>query len=158
MVDVLEIATELVFRLRSEASASPKAEICGLLFGDRSRIAGARACRNVHPEPARRFEVDPAALLAAHRAQREGGPTLIGCYHSHPSGDATPSSTDADAALPDGSIWLIVTETAARAWLATADGPVHGRFDALGLRVGLRAEDGSVTRASSGIYPREGSR
>ena len=28
----------------------------------------------------------PAALIAAHRAQRHGGPTLIGHFHSHPTG------------------------------------------------------------------------
>lgn len=159
MVDVLEIATELACRLRFEATGSPSAEICGLLFGDPSRVADARICTNVHPEPARCFEIDPAALLAAHRAQRTSGPTLIGCFHSHPSGDTTPSATDAAAAAPDGSVWLIITRTDARAWRATADGAVHGRFDALELRVvGLRAQGGSATRAPSGTDPHEGSR
>ena len=81
MVRDVAIATELLDRLRAEAAASPGAEVCGLLFGDDARIEGARACRNVHPEPARRFEIDPAALLVAHREQRRGGARLVGDYN-----------------------------------------------------------------------------
>ena len=157
MVDMLEIATELLDRLRCEAAASP-AEICGLLFGDPSRIADARTCRNVDPQPAHRFEIDPAALHAAHRAQRAGGARMIGCYHSHPSGDALPSVTDADAAAPDGSVWLIVAAAEVRAWRATAHGAVHGRFDPVDLRIGLRADSGSAKQGASGTDPRKGSR
>ena len=48
------------------------------------------------------FAAAPAALFAALRAARAGGPAVIGHYHSHPSGQATPSATDADAAAADG--------------------------------------------------------
>ncbi len=139
MVRDVAIATELLERLRAEADASADAEVCGLLFGDGLRIKDARACRNVHPTPARRFEIDPPALLTAHREQRRGGPRLIGCYHSHPSGAPIPSVTDADAAAPDASLWLIITVDDARAWRAVEGGALHGRFDPLRLvPTGLR--------------------
>lgn len=68
----------------------------------------ARACANVAPDPLRHFEIDPAALIAAHRASRAGGLAVLGYFHSHPNGLARPSATDARAAAGDGRIWAIV--------------------------------------------------
>jgi proteasome lid subunit RPN8/RPN11 len=131
MDDTLRISRTALARIVAEAAASQD-EVCGLLLGD---PAEALACRNVHPQPVRHFEIDPAALLAAHRTARAGGPDVIGCYHSHPSGDATPSPTDAASAPPDGSVWLIAANGAARAWRAVAQGAVHGRFDPVEIAV-----------------------
>src|SRR3546814_19401368 len=81
-------------------------------------------------EPACHFELDPAVLLDAHRRARNGGPRVVGHYHSHPSGKAVPSSIDAECAAPDGSLWLIVADAQARLWRAVANGPLHGQFRA----------------------------
>jgi proteasome lid subunit RPN8/RPN11 len=78
-----------------------------LLLGQGDRIARVVPCANVAAEPWHRFEIDPAALIAAHRAARGGGAAVIGHYHSHPTGLAEPSPRDAADAAPDGSIWLI---------------------------------------------------
>ena len=43
---------------------------------------------------------------------------MIGHYHSHPSGVAAPSPTDAACAAPDGTLWLIVAGDDMRAWIA----------------------------------------
>ena len=102
-------------------------EICGLLLGQAGEIGDIRPAANVAPDPARHFELDPAVLIAAHRRARLGGPVVIGHYHSHPSGQAIPSITDAACAAPDGSLWLIVAGREARLWLA---GPGEG----LGVR------------------------
>lgn len=129
------ISSAALQRIRTEAAASPGVEICGLLFGDGLSIDEARGCANVAADPARAFEIDPAALLAAHRAMRAGGPRLIGCYHSHPVGGAVPSPRDAAAAAPDGMIWLIAAEDRVTAWRAVENGPVEGRFVALPLDI-----------------------
>src|SRR5688500_12883306 len=92
---------------RISADCAPR-EACGLLFGDGDAITGFQATENVAEDPERRFEIDPAALFAALRAERAGGPRIVGYWHSHPSGDATPSVTDAAMAAPDGKLWLIV--------------------------------------------------
>lgn len=63
---------------------------------------------NVHPDPLGHFEIDPQALVDAHRAARAGGPDLIGYYHSHPTGIAEPSATDRAQASGDGRVWAIV--------------------------------------------------
>lgn len=111
----------LLDTILAAAASTPDREVCGLLFGSLERIVAAAAAANVAPDTARSFEIDPAALFAALKAQRTGGPVLIGHYHSHPSGSAEPSAADAAAAEP-GRLWLIVGGNMARLWLATAGG------------------------------------
>ncbi|WP_174291809.1 Mov34/MPN/PAD-1 family protein [Sphingomonas bacterium] len=128
------ISSELAAAILAHAAASPGVEVCGLLLGRNGCVDEARACRNVAADPSRRFEIDPAALLAVHREARAGGPAILGCYHSHPSGSAEPSACDAVAAEPNGWIWVIVAGTDIRAWRAVPQGERHGRFDAVALR------------------------
>jgi proteasome lid subunit RPN8/RPN11 len=108
-------------------AAEQQTEICGLLLGAGDVCTAIVPAANVAPDPDRHFEIDPAVLIAAHRDARRGGPAIMGHYHSHPSGHAEPSETDAKAAFADGSCWLILAESQALAWRA---GPVglHGRF------------------------------
>lgn len=105
------------------------AEACGLLFGEGDRVTDWQRADNVAEDPLRHFEIDPAVLFAAFRAERAGGRRLIGYWHSHPSGDASPSLTDAAMADPDGRLWLIVTSETMTAWRAVEGGARHGRFD-----------------------------
>jgi proteasome lid subunit RPN8/RPN11 len=130
------IASACIGQILAEAAASPRVEICGLLFGQGDAITAALPCRNVAADPARWFEIDPAALVAAHRAARHGGPRIVGHYHSHPTGSAIPSPRDADSALPDGALWLIAADGVLRAWRAVVDGPIEGRFEAVDLALG----------------------
>ena len=66
-----------------------------MLLGEPGRVMAVQPCANVSVNPASRFELDPAALIAAWRGARAGAPSVIGHYHSHPSGDPRPSATDA---------------------------------------------------------------
>ena len=100
-------------------------EACGLLFGADGWIDACAPCRNVAERPDIAFEIDPAALIAAYRAERGGGPRIAGCFHSHPSGDARPSFRDAEAAEADGRIWIIVGGGTIGAFRATGDGFVE---------------------------------
>lgn len=109
------------------------AEACGLLLGVPGRIEAILPAANVAPDPARHFELDPAVLIAAHRAARHGGPAVIGHYHSHPSGLAQPSMTDAESSAPDGSLWLIVGGGVARLWRAEPHSAVKARFTEIPL-------------------------
>ena len=129
----VRISSELLARIVADAVGSPD-EICGLLFGAPDRIDAAEPCRNVAADPRRQFEIDPAQLLAAHRAARKGGPAIVGCYHSHPGGAAGPSARDAADAEPNGWLWLIVGVGEAQLFRAVASGAIYGRFDAAHLR------------------------
>lgn len=96
-------------------SAWPQ-EACGILLGQGSRIDRVLRTANVHASPKTRFEIDPQALIDAHRKAREGGPHVVGYFHSHPAGDAVPSVIDAAMAAGDGMIWAILGEGQVRFW------------------------------------------
>ncbi len=127
----LEISSTLVARLLNEADSEPDREVCGLLFGTSERVDAALPCSNVASDPRTAFEIDPAALIAAHKAERRGGPAIVGCYHSHPNGAALPSPRDAAAALPDGAFWLILAAGQACLFRAVEHGAIEGRFVAV---------------------------
>jgi len=131
---MLEISSAALDRIVASAHADSAREACGLLFGDDARIDTAEPCANVAADPARTFEIDPAALFAALRAERAGGARLIGYWHSHPSGDVRPSATDAAMAAADGKLWLIVGGNAIGVWRAQADA-TRGGFVAVPYRV-----------------------
>lgn len=116
------IASAALATIRRHAASAPREEICGLLLGVDGRVEEARPVRNVAADPVGSFEVDPAALFAALRAERAGGATLLGHYHSHPAGPARPSARDAAAAAGDGRLWLIVAGDTVAGWVSRPTG------------------------------------
>ena len=121
MTDPLEIASAArAVMLEATAAAHPR-EACGLLFGSAARIDAASVAENVADDPLTTFEIDPQALIDAHRAARNGGAQVIGCWHSHPNGRPVPSAADA-AAAASGTIWLVLADGDARAFAALEGG------------------------------------
>lgn len=112
------VTSEVVAGLLAEARAAHPREACGLLFGSDGAITAHRRAPNVHPTPETRFEIDPQALIDAHRAMRGGGPRLVGYYHSHPAGPPEPSATDRALAAADGMVWAIVGQGRVTLWRA----------------------------------------
>ena len=49
---------------------------------------------------ARRYWIDPKAMLETQRQARQQGLSIIGVYHSHPDATAVPSMCDRDLAWP----------------------------------------------------------
>jgi proteasome lid subunit RPN8/RPN11 len=140
---ILRLSRTLAQAIQSETQSADRHECCGLLLGDRAvlRIDAILPAANVAADPLHRFEIDPATLLAAHKAARAGGPQIVGHYHSHPGGEPVPSATDAAMAQGDDEIWLVVgAEGAMRAWRASRQGALHSRFDP--LEIFLSAESG----------------
>lgn len=128
----VSISSELHAGLMAAAAGSPDVEICGLLFGVDGRIDRVEQMNNISSNLDSEFEIDPAQLIAAHRAARLGGPKVIGCFHSHPNGIATPSAKDAEAASGDSMLWLIIGGDQLTAWQSTDCGfvPVALAIDA----------------------------
>lgn len=115
----LSVARSVLESLRAEAEAAHPDECCGLLLGgpgESARIERVVPAENVAGDRRRAFEIDPGALIAAFRAEREGGPVVIGYYHSHPLGSAEPSAQDRAQAPRDGRIWAIVAGGEVRFW------------------------------------------
>ena len=93
--------------LKAAARNAHPQEACGLLLGSGNQITRFCQTANVHPAPETHFEIDPQALIDAHREAREGGPQVLGYFHSHPVGPARPSATDRAMASGDGRVWAI---------------------------------------------------
>jgi proteasome lid subunit RPN8/RPN11 len=106
--------------MQAAARESAPEECCGLLLG-RGAVEEVRAAENVAADRSRRFEIDPQALIDAHRAARAGGLEVVGYYHSHPSGLAEPSAIDRAMASGDGKVWGIVGEGGVTFWRDDGD-------------------------------------
>ena len=130
MILITHASLDAIFTQAAEAHPH---ECCGLLLGEGGRITHAHPTANVHPDPATHFEIDPAALIAAYKAEREGGPRILGYYHSHPNGRAEPSPTDRASAAHDGKVWAIAANGQVRFSRDGEDG-----FEALSYEVAPR--------------------
>lgn len=119
---VVEVTSGVLATLRAEADRATPEECCGLLLGSDSRIDGALPAANVSDEPRRRFEIDPLALLAAHKAARAGGPQVLGYYHSHPVGHPVPSAVDCEHSTGDLRIWAIIADGQVAFWRDSGKG------------------------------------
>ncbi len=112
----LTISRALHAELLALAGAAPHREVCGLLFGEGDCVDAVQPCANVSTSPADSFEIDPAALIAAHKTMRAGGRAVIGCFHSHPNGRAEPSARDVAGAGAGLGVWVIIAGGEMRAW------------------------------------------
>ena len=126
----IEVTSGVMATLLSEAAKAAPRECCGVLLGEGDAVREARPAANLSTEPEVRFEIDPAALFAAHKAARAGGPQVIGYYHSHPAGQPVPSATDCEHSTGDLRIWAIVAGGEVAFWRDTGEG-----FAALSCRI-----------------------
>ena len=138
----LRVCSDVLEAMRALAKQAHPQEACAILRGEtgeagrtgegRDRITQCQPAENVHPKPETHFEIDPQALIDAHRQAREGGPQVLGYFHSHPSGAARPSATDAEMAAGDRAIWAIAGKDELTFWRSTPDGfaPLSYRVDA----------------------------
>lgn len=118
----LEVTSGAMATVIEEAALAAPEEACGLLLGHGDRVATAVPAANVHPDPVTHFEIDPAALIAAHRAARAGGPAVLGYFHSHPAGHPRPSAVDCEHASGDQRVWAIAAEGKVTFWRDGAGG------------------------------------
>jgi proteasome lid subunit RPN8/RPN11 len=98
----LHLPAALADVLWTQARLAQPQECVGLLGGQPADADGLwlAAVQAVYPlpnsaaAPERRYQVAPGPLLRALRALEAQGQVLVGLYHSHPLGPATPSATD----------------------------------------------------------------
>lgn len=112
----VEVSAQALTAMRAAARAAHPREACGILLGEDGRITAAVVTRNVHATPQSHFEIDPQALIDAHRAARGGGLSVLGYFHSHPAGPPEPSATDRAMASGDGRVWAIIAGEDVRFW------------------------------------------
>jgi proteasome lid subunit RPN8/RPN11 len=89
------------------ARAARPAECCGLIIGSGDTVLQTVAARNLATDP-NRFLIDPQDHIAARRDARNRGLEVLGFYHSHPHGAATPSARDVAELTYPHHLYLIV--------------------------------------------------
>lgn len=132
----VEVTSGVLTTLYEHAAKAAPEECCGLLLGPETgpeesrgeRIATARPATNLADDRQVRFEIDPLALLAAHKAARAGGPRVLGYYHSHPRGHPVPSATDRAHSTGDLRIWAIIADSEVAFWRDSGNGFVPLAF------------------------------
>ena len=118
----IEVTSLVMAALERAAAKAHPQEACGILLGEGNCITAFQPTQNVYPAPETHFEIDPQALIDAHRKARSGGPQVLGYFHSHPKGPAAPSAKDAEMAAGDGAIWAIWGEGKVAFWRSTQTG------------------------------------
>ena len=103
---------EVVERLLSHARQAPLLECCGLLAGREGVISVVLPAANVLAS-ATAFEIAPRELFELFRRMRAEGWEHLGIYHSHPSGENTPSRRDIEQAYYPDAVYCIVSPAAA---------------------------------------------
>lgn len=89
-------------------------EACGLLGGQGETVSVVIPVTNSLHSPVR-FRMDPAELLRALEWLDTEGLDLVGIFHSHPHGPATPSEIDLQEFAYPESLMLIVSSVG-KAW------------------------------------------
>jgi [CysO sulfur-carrier protein]-S-L-cysteine hydrolase len=119
--------------IRQQAAAEAPLEACGLLAGKGSSVEKILAMRNAAHSPVR-FVLDPREQLEAFDLIEQQGLELVGIYHSHPAGPATPSPTDVDeAAYP---VVNVIISPAQGEWQARGFWIERGAVEEIPLVVG----------------------
>lgn len=105
-------------------------EVCGVLGGTygetTSTVRAVERAANAAPVPEYEYAIDPTEQYAIMNDLKERGLDVVGFYHSHPTGPAGPSATDAKHATWPGRSYVIVDVTGNHpfvgAWRWDADG------------------------------------
>jgi proteasome lid subunit RPN8/RPN11 len=108
---ILHLPDELAARVLLAASRAYPNECCGLIEGEDTadgwRALAVHEAKNIADDPRRRFLIDPQAQFDLMRRLRGAGTRIIGCFHSHPDGEAKPSATDRAEAYESDFLYLI---------------------------------------------------
>lgn len=127
----VKVTRAVMALLHNEALIAGGEECCGLLLGQMETQSGMQRIEkidlavptaNLAQDPHTHFEIDPKALIAAHKAAREGGRQVLGYYHSHPTGLAVPSTTDEAHSSGDLRVWAIIAQSKVAFWRDSGDG------------------------------------
>ena len=111
---ILDMDAALTKQMVDAAEAAFPAEACGLIIGRGQgqlvRVTRIVPAGNLLAATGDCFELDPAVRLRVERELREaaGKDRVVGHYHSHTDGTATPSTADRAQAHEPALAWVII--------------------------------------------------
>jgi proteasome lid subunit RPN8/RPN11 len=93
-------------QMQADVERRAPEEACGLLSGRGDRVQAVIPMTNALNSPVR-FRLNPQEQIQVFQHIEQNGWELIGIYHSHPQGPATPSRTDVMEAYYPEAVNLI---------------------------------------------------
>lgn len=110
---MIELSRQTYDHIVTHARDGGAVEVCGVLAGARgtdgepSAATAAYAAENVAETPKTRYAMAPEEQLELIEGAEAAGLDVVGFYHSHPTGPAHPSETDAARATWPGHSYVI---------------------------------------------------
>lgn len=96
--------------LLNHASKWKPNESCAILYGnienEKSIVKEVFLAKNIDESPVN-FTISNEELLKAYKIAEEKNLDIVGIFHSHPSSDAFPSSTDKKFMYTNPVVWVI---------------------------------------------------
>ena len=128
----VHLPAEMRFYLTHLARSNAPVECCGALLGNSDfvdfwQVQRTLELTNRSESSATEYLITSDDVRFAQRKARSWSLDVIGFFHSHPNGSATPSPTDLERAWP-GYIYIIVAGDEVTAW--TLD-EARGEFKAV---------------------------
>lgn len=109
---MIEFPRNLYDEIVTHARQGDDEEVCGVLGGTygptTSVVKSVHRTANVADDPKSRYAIDPETYYEIANQVESAGESIVGFYHSHPAGPASPSATDADRAAWPGYSYVIV--------------------------------------------------
>ncbi len=109
---MITISRDNICKLAEHSTKKWPEEACALLIGRRNAVSHCNVTRieiseNISDRPEIWFEIDPGLRIGLERELRDKTEEIVGVFHSHPSGPARPSTTDADMVIERHLFWVI---------------------------------------------------
>ena len=81
-------------------------ESCAILFGKEDKVTEVFLTQNIAESPVN-FTISNEQLIEGYKIAEEKGLEVVGIFHSHPSSEAYPSSTDKKFMESNPVAWII---------------------------------------------------
>ncbi len=105
---VLEVPSDIVDQMISEAKDKAPVEACGILVGQGGRVTEFYRMSNTDNSSVH-FMMAPEEQFAVAREVRDRGLEVLAIFHSHPATDARPSAEDIRLALTEEVTYMILS-------------------------------------------------
>lgn len=104
----IRLPRELIKAMVEHAFTELPNECCGLLLGREGTIEHIIPMKSNPPAPDAYF-MDPLQQVEVFTKMEARGEALLGIYHSHPAGPATPSGADLQLAYHPDTVYFIIS-------------------------------------------------
>ncbi len=103
----ITIKSTLLKAMISHAIKELPNECCGVFVGRSGKIERVIPMASTHPSPDA-YSMSPEEQVQIYTEMEQQGEQLLGIYHSHPQGPASPSSTDIRLAFHPDVLYFII--------------------------------------------------